>query len=300
MSYAIETRRLTKDFGGGRGILDLNLRVPRGTVFGFLGPNGAGKTTTLRLLMGFLKADSGAARILGQPLEADRAVLHRYIGYVPGELALPSSERVSVYLSRVARMQGLTDLRRQTELCQMLSVPRDLRIRELSKGNRQKVVLVQALQHNPPLLLLDEPTDGLDPVLRRRVADMLRAHAKRGGTVFLSSHIVHEIQTLCDEVAIVVEGRLGHQAKVADLMAALPLRVEFTLDSFRVAQLREAVVRHPNATMRAVGSRVRLDVRGDPLPLMLLLARHRARNLNFEDKDLEETFMKLYNTQGGR
>jgi ABC-2 type transport system ATP-binding protein len=291
---AIATRGLTKDFGEGRGILDLDLRVPEGVVFGFLGPNGAGKTTTLRLLMGFLKADSGDGEILGQPLDADRRALHRDIGYIPGELALPTGERVQEYLERCARLQGLEDRQRQEWLIEQLDVPTGLRIRELSKGNRQKVALVQALQHEPRLLILDEPTDGLDPILRRRVGTLLREHAAAGGTVFLSSHVVHEIETVCDQVAIVVGGRLRSQAAVGELLHALPLRFRVQVPSSARRRVEAALSKHPGTRIQELGEALRIEVTGDPLPLLSDLAWAGARDALFEDKDLEETFMHLY------
>jgi ABC-2 type transport system ATP-binding protein len=298
LADAIAATGLTKDYGGGRGILDLDLRVPEGTVFGFLGPNGAGKTTTLRLLMGFLRADRGDARVLGKPLDTDRAVLHRSIGYVPGELALPAGERVQSYLDRCALVQGIHDKQRQRRLMEALAVPARMRIRELSKGNRQKVALVQALQHEPRLLILDEPTDGLDPILRRRVGDLLREHAAGGGTVFLSSHVVHEIETVCDDVAIVVAGRLRRQAAVRDLLTGLPLRVRFrTGGAAGTARALAAVQRHGARVLAHAADSLRVEVTGDPLRLLADLAAAGARDAVFEDKDLEETFLVLYEEQ---
>jgi ABC-2 type transport system ATP-binding protein len=295
---AIDCQGLSKDFGEGRGILDLDLRVPEGIVFGFLGPNGAGKTTTLRLLMGFLKPDRGDAHILGLPLETDRRELHRHIGYVPGELALPGGERVQTYLDRCAAIQGVEDPERQRWLVEQLDVPTGMRIRELSKGNRQKVALVQALQHEPRLLVLDEPTDGLDPILRRRIGDLLRSHAADGGTVFLSSHVVHEIETVCDQVAIVVAGRLRSQAHVSDLLRELPLRFRVSVPGPAKERVRTVLRRHGGTRLQDLGGdRLRLEVRGDPLPLLADLAQAGARDALFEDKDLEETFMHLYEGQ---
>jgi len=292
---AIAATGLTKDYGGGRGILDLDLRVPEGTVFGFLGPNGAGKTTTLRLLMGFLRPDRGGAEVLGHPLGTDRARLHRHIGYIPGELAFPRGERVRTYLDRCARLQGVIDRSRQRELVQRLELPPHLRIRELSKGNRQKVALVQALQHDPDLLILDEPTDGLDPVLRRQVGSLLRRHAADGGTVFLSSHVVHEIETVCDEVAIVVGGRLRSRARVAELLADLPLRLRVAVPARARPAVLAALARHPGSRKQELADGLlRIEVKGDPLPLLRDLADGGARDAHFEDKDLEETFMGLY------
>ncbi len=303
MPDAIATSGLTKDYGSGRGILGLDLRVPEGTVFGFLGPNGAGKTTTLRLLMGFLKPDAGDARILGLPLDADRSELHRHVGYVPGELALPTGERVQSYLARCALLQGVEDLAQQRWLVDELAVPTHLRIRELSKGNRQKVALVQALQHSPRLLVLDEPTDGLDPILRRRIGDLLRGHAEAGGTVFLSSHVSREIENVCDQVAIVVGGRLRSQAAVADLLRAIPLRVRLRVPPSARARVKAALERRRGILLEEADGLLRIQATGDPLPLLADLAQAGASDAHFEDKDLEETFMGLYDrpegTQGG-
>ena len=289
---AIVTAGLTKDFGGGRGILDLDLKVGQGRVVGFLGPNGAGKTTTLRLLMGFLRPDRGTASLLGEPLAADRSRLHRRIGYIPGELQLPGAERVQAYLDRCARLQRLDDRTRQGELVNLLGLPADLRIRELSKGNRQKVALVQALQHQPELLILDEPTDGLDPVLRQRVGQLLRQHAKAGGTVFLSSHVVHEVEAVCDDVAVVVDGRLRAQANIAALLARLPLRLSVAVPTEREGVYQ--VLRRHGARMQDLGTRLRVQVAGDALRFLAELHAAGARDVAFEHRDLEETFMRLY------
>lgn len=294
MADAIAMRGLTKDFGEGRGILDLDLRVPQGQVVGFLGPNGAGKTTTLRLLMGFLRPDRGNTEILGRPLDTDRAELHRHVGYIPGELALPQAERAQDYLDRCARLQGVDDLGLQRGLIEGLGLPADRRIRELSKGNRQKVVLVQALQHRPSLLILDEPTDGLDPVLRSRVGDLLREHARGGGTVFLSSHVVHEVQHVCDQVAVVIDGRLRHQARVSDLMQALPIRLWVDVPEEARRAVYAALDAH-GALMQDPGDgRLRVQAAGDPLPLLAALHAAGASNASFETLDLEDTFMRLY------
>jgi ABC-2 type transport system ATP-binding protein len=294
---AIEARGLTKDYGGGRGIIGLDLRVPEGVVFGFLGPNGAGKTTTLRLLMGFLKADRGEARVLGSPLDADRRELHRHIGYVPGELALPSGERVKAYLDRCALLQGVDDLAQQRALLQELAVPAHLRIRELSKGNRQKVALVQALQHSPRLLILDEPTDGLDPILRRRIGDLLRDHAAAGGTVFLSSHVSREIENVCDDVAIVVGGKLRSQAAVADLLRGIPLRINLAVPAAARARAQAILQRRGARLLQDADGRLRIQAKGDPLPLLADLAAVGAHDASFEDKDLEEILLGLYADQ---
>jgi ABC-2 type transport system ATP-binding protein len=292
VAYAIETRGLTKDFGEGKGILDLSIQVRPGLVYGFLGPNGAGKTTTLRLLMGFLKPDSGDARLLGHPIRADRATLNRLIGFVPGELALPDHMTGRRFLEDSATLRGGVDPAWRQRLVDELDAQLDPRIRTLSKGNRQKIALIDALQHRPPLLILDEPTDGLDPLLRHRVQLLLREHAKAGGTVFLSSHVVHEIQTTCDRVFIVMAGRLRREDDVATLLAREPARIEASVADVGLAAKRLATVRGISDLERH-GQRIRFQSAGALLPTMQALIDVKATDVVVRH-DLEDTFLRLY------
>ena len=292
MSYAIEARGLTKDFGGGRGILGLDLRVAPGAVYGFLGPNGAGKTTTLRLLMGYLKPDQGEARILGHPLDGDRPAVQRLVGYVPGDLALPGHMSGGAFLRDSAQLRGGVDEAWVAHLVGLLGAQLEPRMRTLSKGNRQKIALIDALQHRPPLLILDEPTDGLDPLLRHRVQLLLRDHARGGGTVFLSSHVVHEIQTTCDRVFIVMAGRLRREADVAALLAREPTRVEASVRDVAEARRRLAAVPGVGRLERR-GDRVRFLCSGPLLAAMQALIDVKATDVVVRH-DLEDTFLRIY------
>ena len=289
---AIETQRLTKDFGGGKGILDLDLKVPERRVHGFLGPNGAGKTTTIRLLLDLLRPQRGHARVLGRDPRLYAADLRAEIGYVPGELALPGNLTGARYLADSAELHGGVDVEHRDRLIERLGAQVGPRIRTLSKGNKQKIALVDALQHAPQLLIMDEPTDGLDPLLRDEVRQLLRAHVRAGGTVFLSSHVVHEIQTMCDDVSIVLSGRLRVRARIADLIAAEPARVTCRVpDVERAARLLgQAGARD----LKRRGDRLAFAVVGDLLPTMTALAGARATDVRVRQGDLEELFLRTY------
>ncbi len=293
----IETRGLTKDFGRGKGILDLDMQVPQGRVHGFLGPNGAGKTTAIRLLLDLLRADRGKARIMGKDTVRHASELRQHLGYVPGELALPGQLRGREYLEQSAGLRGDVDHAWRRELVQRLRVDVRPRIRELSKGNKQKIALIDALQHRPPVLILDEPTDGLDPTLREQVRRLLRAHAQNGGTVFLSSHVVHEIQTMCDDVSIVLSGKLRHQARIDDLVALEGMVVEATVPDPDAA--RRHLIQAGVQQMQRRGQRIRLRVQGNPLPALAALHHAGASEPRIRQGDLEEMFLRLY-TEDGR
>ncbi len=293
----IETRRLTKDYGGQRGLFDLDLQIPEGRIHGFLGPNGAGKTTAIRLLMGFLRPTRGAARVFGldPTRHADR--IKARVGYIPGELAFPEMLTGREHLEQSAELRGGVDLGWRRYLIKRLRADLDVKIGKLSKGNRQKVALIDALQHRPPLLILDEPTDGLDPLLRHEVEDLLLDHVHEGGTVFLSSHIVHEIQAMCHDVSIVLSGRLRAQARIEDLVAQEGLVVEAQVDDMDRA--REVLVQHGADDLQQKGAKLRFRVQGDPLPALAALEDLGARDPRLRQGDLEETFLRLYREDVG-
>jgi len=259
-------------------------------VHGFLGPNGAGKTTTMRLLMDYLRPDHGTMEVLGHS-PRDIRQLRPQIGYVPGDLALPGNLTGRQYLQESARAHG-TNHDTMNHLAKVLDAQLDLKIRELSKGNRQKIALIDGMQHRPRLLILDEPTDGLDPILRDRVRGLLRKHAKNGGTVFLSSHVVHEIQSICDSVSILVEGRLRMQAKIGELLAQEPTIISARLNDPR-SVTRDLHDAGAKSIMHRTGE-IRCEVRGEMVaPLQALLA-HGATHLRIHEPDLEELFLRLY------
>lgn len=208
MAY-IEIHNLTKDYGRGRGIFDLNLEVEKGEVFGFVGINGAGKTTTIRHLMGFLKAQSGSARIAGMDCWTDAAQIKKLIGYVPGEIAFPPDGTGTMFLKRQMAMFGKEDDAYIAYLCDRLQLDATANLKSMSKGMKQKTALVAAFMHKPDILLLDEPSTGLDPLMRDVFLDLIKEQRDRGCTVFMSSHIFGEMEEVCDRVALIKDGRIA-------------------------------------------------------------------------------------------
>ena len=294
---AIETSGLSKTYGSGvRALVGLDLRVERGEIFGYLGPNGAGKSTTIRLLLDVIRPTAGRALLLGLDAHADGVAARRGLGYLPGDLRLAGRLTALEQLDSFARLRGgPTPLR--DELCERLGVVLDRPARELSKGNRQKVGLVQAFMHRPPLVVLDEPTGGLDPLLQAEVRSLLRETAADGRTVFLSSHSLDEVQHVADRVGIIRSGRL--------------------VDVDRVESLRERALRHVTVTFArpvdpsalasvegvrvasAEGRVVRLSApEGAMDALVKAIARHEVADLVSEPADLEEIFLDLYREAG--
>jgi len=213
----IRIDHLTKSYGKARGITDLELRVPEGSCFGFIGPNGAGKSTTIRTLLGLLKPTSGSARVLGLDCVREREKILAQVGYMPSEAMFYPDMRASEVIRLSAALRK-TDCRAQAgELCDALELDAGKRIRELSLGNRKKVSIVCAMQHRPRLYILDEPTSGLDPLVQRAFWGELERRRAEGATVFLSSHVLYEVQRYCDRAAIIREGRLLVEGATAEL-----------------------------------------------------------------------------------
>src|SRR5512146_719029 len=217
MSAIIQTEKLTKSYGPARGIIDVDLQVNEGEVFGFLGPNGAGKTTTIRTLLDLIRPTSGRAYVFGIESSADPIAIHRRIGYVPGEFALYDRLTGGQHIDYFANLRGGVDPAYQASLVERFELDPARRFKEYSKGNKQKVGLVAALQHRPELLILDEPTAGLDPLVQQTFFQLVREAVADGATVVLSSHILDEVERTCHRVAIIRDGRLVTVDRVAAL-----------------------------------------------------------------------------------
>ncbi len=296
MDVVIEARELTKRYGRRRGIEGASFSVRAGETFGFLGPNGAGKTTTIRLMLGLLWPTSGSVSAFGLPPGPE--VMAR-VGYVPGDLGLYEQMTGNALLDHLAGLQRSAprlrgDLCSRFELSQAdLSAP----VRAYSRGMRQKLALVQAFQHGPDLLVLDEPTEGLDPLMRERLYELIRQTAGQGKTVFLSSHVLPEVERVCERVAMVREGRIIVEETVASLRARALRKMEAVLGApIDLQSLRvEGVVE-----VRADGPRVTLFVRGSPVPALQALLRHPILDLVFERPRLEEIFLEHYRPEPGK
>src|SRR5438309_2021239 len=220
MTAAIETRVLTKDFGAQRGLFDLDLEVEEGEVFGYLGPNGAGKTTTIRMLMGLIHPSRGSASIFGLNCQSQAVEVKRHVGYVPGELPQFGGLRGSEIVAYLAGLRGGVDAARVTAIAQRLELDLGRRYREYSRGNKQKLGLLVAFMHRPSLLILDEPTASLDPLNQQTFYDLLSESRQDGATIFLSSHVLSEVEHVCDHVGIIRRGRLVSIARTGMISTA--------------------------------------------------------------------------------
>ena len=215
--YMIETRHLTKDYGHGRGIFDVSIGVNKGECYGFLGPNGAGKTTTIRHLMGFSKPQEGSSSILGKDSWANAALLQNTVGYLPGEIALPSGITGAEFLEQMKRMRHLSDSSYCDKLLDLFQLDPNISTKKMSLGVKRKLAVVTAFMHDPEILILDEPTSGLDPIMQQVFIDYIVSEKKRGKTIFLSSHIFHEVDATCDRISIIKDGAIVSEFVADDL-----------------------------------------------------------------------------------
>ncbi|MGW5237949.1 ABC transporter ATP-binding protein [Monashia sp. NPDC004114] len=288
----VRLTRLTKTFGGNRGIRDVDLVVRRGQVFGFLGPNGAGKSTTIRLIMGLYRPTSGRAEVFGLDTDVKGPLVRRQIGYIPGELAFHPRLTGREILDRIAHLRGGVEPARRAWLEGRFEAELDRPLHTLSKGNRQKIGIVQAFMHDPQLLVLDEPTSGLDPLLQKEFADLLEDSVDRGRSVFLSSHDLDEVQRLAHQVAIIREGGIVAVDTVQGLRARAPRTIELT---FRqpVGPTAFSHVHGAHVTAHS-GRNVSLTVEGDLGQLLAAAARLDPVEMTARPVDLEELFRTFY------
>ncbi len=292
MVPAIETVGLTKYYGSVRGIEDVDLVVEPGQVFGFLGPNGAGKTTCMRVLLDLLVPTRGVARVLGLDSRADSLEIRRRVGYLAGDVSLYPRLKVRAHLHWLGELRGGVPDRRIDELADALGLDLDRAVGDLSTGNRQKVGLVQALMHDPELLILDEPTSGLDPLVQHTFQALVREVAAAGRTVFLSSHVLDEVDRTCDRVAILREGRLLAVERVEQLRARSIRHVSISFDDPVVVADFAALPGVRSA--RGDGRQVELDTTGTLDAVVKLAAQHRVVDFVSEQADLESVFLAFY------
>jgi ABC-2 type transport system ATP-binding protein len=298
MTDVIEAEGLTKFYGPHRGLENLSLEVPAGEVFGYLGPNGAGKTTTIRLLLDFIRPTSGAVRVLGAPPRSAAGVAaRRRIGYLPGELSFDGRESAADLLRFLADARGGVAWRTVTDLADRFELDLKRHIPDLSKGNKQKVGLVQAFMHEPELLILDEPTSGLDPLMQQEYLELVRETRANGQTIFMSSHVLAEVQHAADRVGIVRDGHLVAVERVESLGKRAKRHVEIHFDGPVPASDFEGL--SGVTELQVDGAILRCTVDGMLDPLIKAAARHRVADLISTEPDLEETFLSYYYTQEG-
>ena len=299
MSVVIDISGLHKKYGSHVAVQRLDMRVEQGSIHGLIGPNGAGKTTTLRTLVDIIRPTAGSIRVLAEDPRRGGARLRRRIGYVPGELRLEGRVTGHRMLSFYAGVSGPVARGYPAELAERLGVDLSRPVRDLSKGNKQKLGLIQAFMHRPELLILDEPTGGLDPLMQREFMAMAREARDAGQTVLLSSHVLSEIQQTADQVSVLASGRIVAEGDVSSLRLGSVRRVRAAIEGADAAGVRALFDRMPGVTELVVEPRdgiVQLSatVEGAIDPLVKALARMTVHELTVEEPDLEESVLRLY------
>ena len=291
MSAIVETKNLTKYYGKARGIVDVSLSIEEGEIFGFIGPNGAGKSTTIRTLLSLIYKTGGEARIFGLDTEKHKVEILREVGYLPGEVFYYDNMRAADLFRYSASFYKKDCTRRIEELAGILQVNLKQKIEDMSLGNKKKVGIIQGLLHSPRLIILDEPTSGLDPLMQKTFFDLIREENKRGATVLFSSHILGEVQRICDRVAIIKEGRIVAQQSMAELRENAVKNVSLT---FRSPEDAVAFALEGAENLEIAQAGASFLYRGTVGALLGDLAKRPLVNVDISEPTLEEIFLHYY------
>ncbi len=284
---AIDIRGLTKNYGRARGIVDLDLSVEEGAFFGFIGPNGAGKSTTIRILLGLIRADRGSAKIFGKDIASSQTAILARTGYLPSEAVFYSGMKVKDVIRLSADLRQKDCGKEAQKLCERLDLDTSKKVEQLSFGNRKKTGIVCALQGNPDLCILDEPTSGLDPLMQREFFEILKERHEKGATIFLSSHVLAEIQKHCTRAAIIREGRIIACDSVEELSRTSAKRVQ-------IQGLADVTLLGGIRDLQQTESGSSFLYSGDIRHLLQVLAAGEIRDLSISEPDLEEIFLHYY------
>jgi len=292
---AISARGLTKDYGNGHGLFDLDLDVRRGEVFGFIGANGAGKTTTMRLVMDLIRPDRGTVSVLGLDSRRDSLAIKRRVGYLPGELPQWPGVKAAHIIGLLGGLRGGVDPQRITDLADRLQLDLSRRYADLSHGNKQKVGLIAAFMHTPELLILDEPTLGLDPLMQREVRDLVAESVASGATCLLSSHVLAEVELACDRIGLIRDGRLLRVGSLTELRDVRVHHVEAVLPTAPSSGDMELLASLDGVSdVTLDGTLLSCSVHGPVTALIAWLADHGAVELDSREFSLEEVFLAEY------
>ena len=290
MNTVIETKKLTKSYGKARGIIDIDLTVNEGEFFGFIGPNGAGKTTTIRTLLSLIYKTSGEAKIFGLDCHKDRVQILKDVGYLPSEVFYYDNMKALDLLNYSASFfEGKECKKRIHDLASALELDLNKKIEDMSLGNKKKVGIVQGLLHSPKLIILDEPTSGLDPLMQRTFFELIKEENNRGATVLFSSHILSEVQRICDRVAIIKEGRIISTQRISELKDSAYKKVSFTSK----APISSFALTGANEIQISVNS-VSFVYKGECNDLLAAVNNHLLANVDISEPSLEEIFMHYY------
>lgn len=290
-SVIISANSITKNYGGGKGVFDVDLNVREGEIFGFLGPNGAGKTTTIRQLLGFIKPDKGSCSILGMDCFKQAADIQKHLGYLAGEIALFGSFSGEKMIRFIAEMKGVGDRKRINELIERFELDASGKVRKMSKGMKQKLGIVCAFMSDPKVLILDEPTSGLDPLMQARFVELVLSEKSRGKTVFMSSHIFEETEKTCDRAAIIKAGRIADIENVESMRKKKLKYYHVTLRDEAEA-LRLAAMNIDGIKLE--GRTAIIPVGGDIPSILGLLSGFKVEDIDITAQTLEELFLHFY------
>lgn len=291
----IELQQVTKMYGTARGVQSVDLEVKPGTIFGFLGPNGAGKSTTINMLLDFIRPTSGSVKLFGLDAQNDSVAIRRRIGFLAGDMAMDKGLTGWQQLEYLGRLRGSFDKTYIRELAARLDFDLNRKFKALSRGNRQKVGLIAALMHKPELLILDEPTSGLDPLIQAEFNKIVLEHKKAGGTTFISSHVLSEVQEICDTVTFIREGRIIATQPVSAIAKDSPKDITVSTKSkdllMKLQKLSGIRVADKTADM------IRGTYSGDVNKLLRLLAGYTVESFTLSEAELESAFMKYYENE---
>jgi ABC-2 type transport system ATP-binding protein len=295
METVIETTNLTKFYGKSRGIENVNITVNKGDIYGFLGPNGSGKSTTIRTLLDLIRPTAGTASIFGMDCQKDTVAIKKRIGYVPGDMNLYGFMTGEKFMAYFGGIRGKYDKAAAKKYADRFDIRLDRKMKEYSKGNRQKIALIQAFINDPELVIMDEPTSGLDPLVQQTFLDLLREEAANGRTIFMSSHVLFEVEKACNRVAIIKDGAIVAQEKVEDLQkkSGRILDVKFN------EQVNPEVFRMDGVTNIAKhNGSIRMTVSGNVRNVLKEISSHDVDDISVHQMSLEDIFLQYYS--GGK
>lgn len=288
----ISVKNLTKDYGKNRGVFDISFDIPKGATFGYCGTNGSGKTTTIRHIMGFLKPDKGEVFVKGLDAWKNSEEIKKYIGYVPGEIAFPDVENGSSFLKIQAEMLGIKDMSKAEQVINALQLDPTANLRRMSKGMKQKTALVAAFMKEPEILILDEPTTGLDPLMRKAFIDLIKIEKAKGTTIFMSNHMFDELEETCDYVAFIKDGRIIDIVDMKEIHSR-PFReyeiTFFTLEDYNSADISQIEVLEKND--KELKLIIRLDLYKTD-GMIRELSKHNIKSIIERHYSLEQYFLE--------
>jgi ABC-2 type transport system ATP-binding protein len=293
MDNAIQTAGLSKKYGNKWAIRGVEIEVPRKSVYGFLGPNGAGKTTTIRCLMNFIKPTKGIISVLGMDSQDDAKMVHKRIGYLTGEMDYYENLTGRQYISYMGHLQGNHDKKEINKLAKRLKADLGVKIKTLSRGNKQKIGLISAFQHKPELLVLDEPTSGLDPILQREFVDMVFEHKAAGGTTFISSHFLMEVEQMCDMVCFINKGRVVEEMTLEKLHERSVHEFDVVFKDKKASKDMLDGVKGVKE-LKVSDNFMHCHIAGSVDGFLKAIAKQPVRSLRTRELDLEEIFLKMY------